>query len=164
MTDSRMDIEIRGTEMAITRIFDAPKETVFHAFTSSEDLKSWWGPKGWTLPVSRMDFKANGSWDYCMQSPTGEKSCGKSVYHDIQSPDSFTYTDYFTDEEGSINPDLPEMRITVDFEDMDGKTKVSSRTHFQTQDDLKKVLDMGAEEGMLETWDRLDEYLGRRPR
>jgi uncharacterized protein YndB with AHSA1/START domain len=99
-----------------------------------------------------------------MQSPTGEKSCGKSVYHDIQSPDSFTYTDYFTDEEGSINPDLPEMRITVDFEDMDGKTKVSSRTHFQTQDDLKKVLDMGAEEGMLETWDRLDEYLGRRPR
>ena len=164
MTDNQMTVEVRGMDMVMTRLFDAPKDTVFQAFTTSEDLKEWWGPKGWTLPVSRMEFKANGSWDYCMQSPTGEMSCGKSVYHDIQAPDSYSYTDYFTDEAGRINPDMPEMRISMDFEELEGRTKVSSRTHFQSQDDLKKVMDMGAEQGMRETWDRLDDYLARRPR
>lgn len=161
ISDSRTTFEVRGMDVMMTRIFKAPRETVFHAFTTAEDLKEWWGPKGWTLPVSRMAFTANGTWDYCMQSPTGEMSCGKSVFHDIQVPDSYSYTDYFTDEEGRINPDLPEMRISMAFEEVEGRTKVSSHTHFQTQDDLKKVMDMGAEQGMRETWDRLDDYLSR---
>lgn len=159
-----MNVEVRGTDMVMSRIFDAPKETVFQAFTTSDELKEWWGPQGWNLPVSRMDFKDNGSWDYCMQSATGEMSCGKSVFHDIQAPDHYVYTDYFTDEEGRINPDLPEMRITMEFESVEGGTKVKSKTHFQSSEDLKKVMDMGAEQGIRETWDRLDMFLAGKPR
>lgn len=160
-----MNVEIRGTDMVLTRIFDAPKETVFQAFTTSDDLKEWWGPHGFTLPVSRMDFKENGTWDYCMQqTSTGVMSCGKSVFHDIQGPNSYVYTDYFTDEEGKINSDLPEMRVTMEFEEMDGRTKVTSKTHFQSSEEMKKVLDMGAEQGIRETWDRLEMYLASRSR
>lgn len=111
-----------------------------------------------------MDFKDNGSWDYCMKSSTGEMSCGKSVFHDIQAPDSYGYTDYFTDDEGRINPEMPEMRISMEFEAVDGRTKVTSKTHFQSSEEMKKVMDMGAEQGIRETWDRLEMYLARRPR
>lgn len=165
MQSDKMVVEVRGNDMVLTRIFDAPKEIVFQAFTTSEVLKEWWGPHGFTLPVSRMDFKVNGSWDYCMQqTSTGEMSCGKSVFHDIQAPDSYDYTDYFTDEEGRINPELPEMRITMGFEEVESGTKVTSRTHFQSSEDLKKVMDMGAEQGIRETWDRLEQFLSGKPR
>ncbi|CAM3768972.1 SRPBCC domain-containing protein [Paenibacillus lactis] len=69
------------------------------------------------------------------------------------------YTDYFSDAEGNTSEDLPASTTTMTFEELDGRTKIVSRTVYESADELKKVLEMGMEEGITQTWDRLEEYV-----
>jgi uncharacterized protein YndB with AHSA1/START domain len=97
-------------ELVITRIFDAPRELVFKAWTKPERVKRWWGPNGWTLPVCKIDLRPGGVWRYCMRSPEGQDSRGKAVYHEIVELERNGYTDTFADEEGNPirHPDWPD--------------------------------------------------------
>lgn len=146
-------------EFVMERIFDAPRELVFKAFSECERLAHWWGPKGWTLPVCKMDFRPGGVWLYCMRGPEGEESCGKAVYREIVEPERIVYTDAFADAEGNVLEGMPEMLITVTFAEHDGKTKLTNRAQFASAADLERTLGMGMVEGLTETWDRLEAYL-----
>ena len=148
-------------ELVITRVFDAPRELVFKAFTEPERVAQWWGPKGWTLPVCTMDVRPGGVWHYCMRGPEGEESWGKAVYREIVEPERIVYIDTFADEEGNPVEGMPEMLITVTFEEYDGQTKLTSRTQFASVADLESTLAMGVVDGITETWDRLEEHLAR---
>jgi uncharacterized protein YndB with AHSA1/START domain len=143
----------------MSRVFDAPPDVVFKAFSTSEVLARWWGPEGWTLPVSNMDFRPGGSWHYCMRGPNGEESWGLSSYSEIVPGERIVYTDAFANAEGKVAEGMPQMLITVEFADEDGKTRVTSRTELASSEELKKLLDMGVVEGASQTWDRLAEYL-----
>lgn len=59
---NKMSSKIDGRELVLERVFDAPRELVFKAFSESERLKQWWGPRGWTLPVCNVDFRPGGVW------------------------------------------------------------------------------------------------------
>src|SRR5580704_13391744 len=72
-----------GDEFAITRVFDAPREQVWKAFTESERLMRWWGPKGFTMQVAKLDLRPGGVFHYCMRSPDGRDMWGKFVYREI---------------------------------------------------------------------------------
>ena len=64
-------------ELVITRIFDAPRELVFQAWTDPEHLKKWWGPHGFTNPVCDVDLRLGGRWSILMRGPDGtEYPCG----------------------------------------------------------------------------------------
>lgn len=141
------------------RVFSASRELVFEAFSKPEHLKHWWGPKGWTLPFCELDFRPGGVWLYCMRSPGGEESWGKATYQDIVPPEKITYTDSFVDSDGNVLGEMPQMRITVTFEDLGNKTKVINHVVFESAEDLKTVLDTGMELGLNETWDRLEAFL-----
>lgn len=154
------DLEKR--EFVAERIFDAPRELVFRAFSDPELVAQWWGPKGWTLPVSKMDFRPGGTWHYCMRGPDGEESWGKAVYREIIAPERIVYTDFFSNEEGTPAEGMPELLVTMTFTEHDGKTKLTSRTQFASAAELQATLDMGMAEGLSETWDRLDEFLAVR--
>ena len=69
--------------VVITRIFDAPRERVWKAWTDPEQLKHWWGPKGFTTPVFRADLRVGGALLYCMRSPEGKDYWGTGVYREI---------------------------------------------------------------------------------
>ena len=148
-----------GRELVMERVFDAPREVVFMAWTTCEHLMRWWGPRGWTLPVCTMEFRPGGIWRYGMRGPAGETSWGKAVYREIIEPERIVYTDVFADEDGNPVAGMPEMLITVEFADQDGKTKLTSRTLFASVADLESTLEMGVVQGMTETLDRLEEYL-----
>jgi uncharacterized protein YndB with AHSA1/START domain len=148
-------------ELILDRVFNAPRELVFRAFTEAEHLEHWWGPKGWSLPVCKVDFRPGGVWHYCMLGPGGEEAWGRAVYSEIEPPRRIVYTDAFSDAEGNINPDLPQMVIEVEFEEVAGKTRVHSLSRFATAEELDAVLAMGMEQGIIETWDRLDAYLSQ---
>jgi uncharacterized protein YndB with AHSA1/START domain len=143
------------------RVFNAPRDLVFRAWSDPEILKEWWGPKGWTLPVCKVDFRPGGVWHYCMEGPGGEKSWGKGIYSEIVPPEKIVYTDVFSDEDGNTAPGMPQMKISIDFVAEGGKTRVVSRTDFASKDELDSLVKMGMLEGAGETWDRLDEYLSR---
>jgi len=148
-------------EFVMERTFDAPRELVWQAYTKAEHLIHWWGPKGWTLPVCKVDFRPGGVWHYCMRGPAGEESWGKAIYREIVEPERIVYLDIFADEVGNPIEGAPEMLITMTFEEQGGKTKLTSHTLFPSAADLEAVLKMGMEEGFTQTLDRLEEHLAK---
>ena len=148
-------------ELVVERVFNAPRELVFKAWTEPERLMRWFGPKGWTLPVCRIDLRPGGVWHYCLRGPTGETSWGRAVYQEIVAPERLAFTDAFSDEAGQVNEAMPVMLITITFIDQGGHTRLTSRTLFATAAERQAIVDMGAIEGMRETWDRLDAYLAQ---
>ena len=146
-------------EIMITRVFNARRELVFKAWSDAEYIARWWGPAGWTVPVSKMDFRPGGKWHYCIRGPEGEESCGLAVYHEIVKPERIVYTDYFAGTDGKPVEGMPEARITVTFTELDGKTTFIGRSLYPTAKDRDAVLKIGLEEGMTESLNRLEEFL-----
>jgi uncharacterized protein YndB with AHSA1/START domain len=159
-----MNEETRVSDRVFTmeRTFSAPREMVFRAWTEPEHLAHWWGPTGWTLPICTVDLRPGGAWHYCMRGPNGEESCGKATYREIVPSERLVYLDAFADAEGNVNEEMPQMEITVEFLEHEGKTKVVSHTEFASAEELKAVLAMGMVEGMNQTLDRLEAYLAER--
>lgn len=146
-------------EIVVTRVFNAPRALVFKAWSTPEYLARWWGPHGWTLPVSKMEFRPGGKWHYCIKGPGGEESWGLTVYHEIVEPERIVYTDHFADAEGTPAEGMPEAQITVLFAEHEGKTTLTSTALYKTQEDRDAVLKMGIEEGISESLDRLETFL-----
>lgn len=163
---SKMITRVEGQVIVLERVFNAPRELVFKVLTDGEHLKQWWGPRGWDITVSDMDFRPGGQWHYCMKCLDqnqgdfyGMESWGKSVYQEIEEPEKIVYIDYFSDAEGNIAEGMPATTVTMTFEEVDGKTKLVNRGVYESAEALQSVLDMGMEEGITQTWDRLEEYL-----
>jgi uncharacterized protein YndB with AHSA1/START domain len=148
-----------GTLLTVERTFDAPRELVFKAFTEPDRVAQWWGPRGWDTTNYRMDVQPGGTWHYCMRGPDGMESWGIATYHEIIEPERIVYMDNFSDADGNIAENMPGMLITMEFHDQGGRTRLVSRTEFASPDTLQSILDMGMQQGLTETWDRLEEYL-----
>jgi uncharacterized protein YndB with AHSA1/START domain len=123
-------------ELTITRIFDAPRELVWKAWTEPERFKRWWGPKDFTAPFCTIDFRVGGVYLNCMRWPDGKDYWSTGVYREIVPMERIVYTDSFADEKGNVVPathygmsaDIPlEMLVTVTFEEQKGKTKMTLR-------------------------------------
>ncbi len=162
-----MLVKVEGNVLTLQRVFDAPRELVFKAFTQAEHLKHWWGPRGWEITVCEVDFRPGGKWHYCFKCMDkdqgdfyGMESWGLAVYGDIDEPDTYEYTDYFSDAEGTLNEAMPAAKSTMRFKDHgDGKTKLVCHATYESEDALQQVIAMGMEQGIKETWDRLGEHL-----
>ena len=153
-----------GEELTITRVFNAPRDLVWRAWTEPEFVKRWWGPRGFTSPVARIDLRVGGKYVNCMRSPEGKEYWSTGVYQEIVEPERIVCTDSFADEEGNVvsashydmSPEFPlEMLLTVRFEEQDGKTKLTL-THigFPSEEDIE-----GARAGWNESLDKLAEVL-----
>jgi uncharacterized protein YndB with AHSA1/START domain len=151
--------------LVITRVFDAPRELVFKAWSEPERAMRWWGPKGFTTPVCKIDFRVGGTFLNCMRAPDGKDYWSTGVYQKIVEPERIVCTDSFADAEGNVVPashygmvgEFPiEMLVTVTFEDQDGKTKMTLRHAGMPAGDNRD----GANQGWNESFDKLAEYLG----
>ncbi|MCY9668398.1 SRPBCC domain-containing protein [Paenibacillus alginolyticus] len=163
---NQMITKVEGQELILERAFNAPRELVFKAFSEAEHLKHWWGPRGWTLTVCNVDFRPGGIWHYCMKCIDqnqgdyyGYESWGKAVYGEIVEAEKIVYVDYFSDADGNETAGMPSSQITMTFVEHEGKTKLVSRARYESAEALKTVMEMGMEQGISETWDRLEEHL-----
>lgn len=162
MSDTRSKIETTETDLLMTRMFDAPRELVFAAYSSCEHLKNWWGPRSWPMAECTLDFRVGGVWHYCLRGPNpGDESWGRAVYTEIVEPERILYTDSFSDAEGNVAEGMPTTDASVEFAELDGKTVMTMRARYPKAEDLKAVIDMGAVEGIEETFDRLAEFVAR---
>jgi uncharacterized protein YndB with AHSA1/START domain len=151
-------------EVFLTRVFDAPRELVWRAWTDPQHFKAWWGPKDYTCPFCEMDLRVGGKYLNCMRSPEGKEYWSTGVYREIVPMERLVFTDCFADENGNVVPatyygmgaDFPlEMLVIVTFEDQEGKTKMTLR-HI----DLPTGPDMeGAELGWSQSFEKLAESL-----
>jgi uncharacterized protein YndB with AHSA1/START domain len=112
-------------EIVITRLFEAPPERVFEAWTAPEHLARWWGPEGFTNPVCEMDVRVGGAWRIVMHAPDGAMYPCRGVYLEIIASERLVFTNIAMDDEGT--PVLDGL-TTVTFEEEDGMTKLTLRT------------------------------------
>jgi uncharacterized protein YndB with AHSA1/START domain len=87
--------------MVITRIFDAPRELVWKAWTDPKYVMQWWGPKGFTAPVCKIDFRVGGKFLCCMRSPDGQEFWNAGEYHEIVPHERIVSSMYFSDPQGN---------------------------------------------------------------
>ena len=119
-----------GSILVIERVFDAPRERVWMAWTDPDLVKRWWGPKGFTAPVCRISLRVGGSYFLCMRSPQGKDYCNAGFYREIVPLERIVVTASFADEKGNVvsatsygmGPGWArEMLQTVTFEERGGK-------------------------------------------
>ena len=79
-------------EIIITRLFDAPRELVFKAYTDPNLIPQWWGPKNLTTTVNKMDVREGGVWRFVQRDGEGNEYAFHGVYHAIASPERLVYT------------------------------------------------------------------------
>jgi uncharacterized protein YndB with AHSA1/START domain len=147
--------------MVVTRVFDAPRELVWKALTDPKYVMQWWGPKGFTAPVCKMDFRVGGKYLICMRSPDGQECWNGGEYHEIVPQEKIVSSMYFADSQGNkIEP--AQMGIEHDaiegahdvvlFEDLgNGKTKVT----FIGNEPMESAKDSGQFEGWNQILDKL---------
>jgi uncharacterized protein YndB with AHSA1/START domain len=140
-------------EIVMTRIFDAPRDLVFEAHTSCEHLKNWWGPKRYEIGSCEVDFRPGGRWRIVHLGPDGEEQGFRGEYRDIVPPERIVWTFEWEGLPGHISVD------TLTLEELDGKTKLTASSVFDSVEDRDGMLKSGMEEGAAETYDRLAEYL-----
>ena len=126
-------------EITVSRIFDAPREKLWKAWTDPEEVKKWWGPKGLTTPEIKIDLKVGGRYLYCMRvaglDEVVKNFCIVGKFTEIVPMERIYSTLSFADENGNPVPakhygmpgDWPmEVTATATFDEVDnGKTKLT---------------------------------------
>jgi uncharacterized protein YndB with AHSA1/START domain len=150
---STMTVTKRGDrEIFMTREFDAPRELVFKAITDPKLIPNWWGPRKYTTIVDRMDVRPGGAWRFINRGPDGEHGF-KGQYREIVPPERIVQTFEWEGLPGHVSVE------TLILEEIDGKTRMTATSVFDTKEDRDGMFESGAESGARETWDRLTEVL-----
>ncbi|RCS22828.1 SRPBCC domain-containing protein [Phyllobacterium salinisoli] len=135
--------------LTLTRIFDASPALVFKVWTTPEHLARWWGPKDFTVPSVKADFREGGAWRTCIRSPEGQEYWAHGVYREIAPPHRIVFT-FTWEEENATN-----MVTTVTLEKVEAGTLL---TFHQTAFPSAESRD-GHAEGWMECIDRLEAYI-----
>lgn len=152
-------INKENNTITIKREFAASLSQVWDAYTKSEILDQWWGPKPWYTKTKSMDFREGGRWLYAMCGPEGQEHWSFLDYIKIQNQKSFTGIDGFSDKEGNINNDLPQSNWEVEFSKLENNCLVSSKITFSSLAQLDAIIEMGFKEGITIAMEGLDSYL-----
>jgi uncharacterized protein YndB with AHSA1/START domain len=151
-------------DILITRVFDAPRELVFQAWTDPEHLKRWYAPRGCTIHFAEIDLRQGGGFHSCIRNPAFHDCWCKGVYQEIIELERIVFTMAVADEKGNLiepteagmDPDWPrETIVTVTFAEHEGRTKVT--LHQTVPESLAKRT--GAYPSWLDMLDRLAEDL-----
>lgn len=142
-------------EIAMTRVFNAPRRLVFDAWTKPELLKRWLGVRGgWTFAVCEVDLKVGGAYRFVWRGPDGNEMGMGGVYREIVRPERVVNTEKFDDPwyEGEA---LDTLVLVED----GGKTTATLTMRLASQEDRDAVLKSGMDGGVAESYDTLDKVL-----
>lgn len=143
----------RSNELKLTRLYDAPVEAVWDAWTDPEQVAKWWGPRGFTLTTHGKDLRVGGYWRYTMHGPDGTDYENKTVYHEVEKHKKLVY------DHGGGDDRPPLFRVTVLFSEEKGKTRMEMTMTLPTPEAAEQTKKFIKQAGGNSTWDRLAEYL-----
>jgi len=163
--------------VVIERVFDAPREAVYRAWTRPDLITKWWGPEGFSAPSINVDLKVGGKYVFAMHGPKGSEwdrdMYSAGIYKEIVPNAKLVVTDYFSDKNGEMlepadvgqDPDFPKVsKVTVLFEELEGgKTKLSIiYPKPETKEQLEAMNKSGMKEGWNSSLDKLQRVLERK--
>jgi uncharacterized protein YndB with AHSA1/START domain len=143
----------KSNEIRITRIYDAPVQIVWDAWTDPEQVAQWWGPRGFTLTTHSKDLRPGGHWIYTMHGPDGVDYPSKTPYLEVEKYSKLVY------DHGGDDDRPPMFRVTVLFSETGGKTKMEMTMTLPSPEAADETRKFIKKAGGNATWDRLAEYL-----
>jgi len=155
MSKTAILVEPAKQEIVLTRVFDAPRELVFKTLTDPELITHWWGPRGHSTTVDKMDLRPGGAWRFVDRDPEGRESGFHGVYHEILAPERVVQTFEWEGAPGHV------LLETMTLEDVGGKTRLTTKSVFQSVADRDAMVATGMESGASESMDRLAELIAR---
>jgi uncharacterized protein YndB with AHSA1/START domain len=152
-------VDKENKTITVKREFAAPLQKVWAAWTQSELLDQWWAPKPWKAKTKTMDFRTGGHWLYAMIGPNGEKHWSSADFKSVDAQKSFSVLDAFTDENGTVNADMPRSNWNNAFSSNGNSTMVNIVIKYDKLEDLEATIKMGFKEGFTMGLGNLDELL-----
>ena len=143
-------------EILVSRVFDAPRELVWEAWTNPKHVANWWGPRGFSTTIEVMDVRPGGVWKHVMRGPDGAEYPNMSVFQEVVKPERIVFS------HGGAKKGGPGANFvsTWTFEDVGGKTRLTVRMVFATAEERDAVVrNFNAVEGGKQTLERLAGYL-----
>ena len=147
----------RRRELTLTRVFDAPRELVFRAWTDPAHLAKWWGPKMFTNPVCEVDLRVGGALVIVMRAPDGTEHTMKGEFRAIVKPEKIAFINNAFDANGVQHI---EGFTTVLFTEEGRKTKLTLQTEGTGLTEFSAMMLAGMEMGWSQSLERLGEYVG----
>ena len=141
-------------EIRMTRLFAAPRALVFEAMTRPEHVAQWWGRlgDGYSVPVCEIDLRVGGRWRFVNRHPKGEAAFN-GEYLEIDPPSRLVFTEIFEE-----YPDAPST-VFADFEDEDGKTRMTVTARYLSREVRDAVIASGMAKGAAISYDRLEDLV-----
>ncbi|CAA9508300.1 MAG: Ligand-binding SRPBCC domain protein family [uncultured Solirubrobacterales bacterium] len=140
-------------EIVSERVFDAPRDRVWEAYTDPELIPQWWGPRHAAVSVDVMDVRRGGAWRFVHRDSEGNEVGFRGTYREVTPPERIVQTFEWEGMPGHVIVE------TLTLEDLGGRTKVTGVSLFHTTEERDGMLASGMESGLTETHDRLAELL-----
>lgn len=143
-------------EIVVTRVFDAPRELIWKAWTDPKHIAQWWGPRGFTMTIHELDLRPGGVWRHTLHGPDGTKYPTECIFHEIKKPERIAYSL----SGGKLDAARITSEVTWIFEAQGDKTKLTLRMVFSsTEERDHNEKTYRVIEGGTQTLDRFAEYL-----
>ncbi len=142
-----------SNELKISRVFDAPIEAVWDAWTDLEQVAQWWGPRGFTITTHSKDLRPGGTWVYTMHGPDGTDYPNITTYLEVREREALVY------DHGASEGRPPLFRVTVYFRARGEQTEMDMTMTLATAEVAAEIKKHIKRAGGESTWDRLAEYV-----
>lgn len=160
--ESTVNAELRGDrEIVISRIFDAPREMVWQAWTNPDHISSWWGPGGFSAPPCEIDLRPGGQFRIDLNGPDGNIYPCKGTFREVVEPERIVYDGPAGETPGCGAGLPPDATVTVTFADQNSKTRLTIHTVLASEADRAAARSEGFIEGWEQSLDRLAETIVR---
>jgi uncharacterized protein YndB with AHSA1/START domain len=164
MSEVNVTKDLENKKLIIEFVANGSKDKVWQAYADKELFEKWWGPEGWETTTKDFNLTPGGKIHYGMKCVDenqgdwfGQTSWGVMDIKDVNPTDSFTYMDYFSDENGILNNEMPALKVTNEFIEEDGKTKIISTSFADSAEQIEQLVNMGMIEGFTSQLNKLDE-------
>jgi uncharacterized protein YndB with AHSA1/START domain len=155
MSKTKIQTEPGVPQILISREFNAPRDLIFRAHTDPGLLVQWLGPRNLSMHVDRLENHDGGAWRFIHKDPGGNEFGFHGVHHGTPSIDGIVRTFEFEGVPGHVSLE------TLTLEERDGRTLLRTNAVFQSVEDRDGMLQSGMEEGVNESWDRLEQLLAK---
>ncbi len=147
--------DLNNRTLTIEKTLNAPLKLVWEAWSQSEHIGQWWGPKGMDTKVIVHEFKVGGHWKYVMQMPNGGEFITEGIYSEIIEHEKIVSS-------ADFKPMTEGVELHVHFEESGAQTKFTFKVVHETAAYCKQQEEMGFYNGWGSTFERLDEFVSGR--
>jgi uncharacterized protein YndB with AHSA1/START domain len=157
VTDVEKNID--ALTMTITAEFDADAGRLWELWSDPRQLERWWGPPSHPSTFVEHELTVGAHTTYFMTGPDGEQHHGRWRIEEVEPPHRLLIKDDAVDDEGKPDDGGP-TAMTVTIAEADGSATMAIQTHFADRESMEQTIEMGFEQGMIETLSRVDPLLG----